>query len=227
VARDLDVADPRARAGVHLEHQDRARRVARIVDRHGLHVRPQVAVVGVELLLEDPCDFRRAADRRRRAEAARHRAPQQPFGEAGRAPELNPRDGAQRHEVVHDLDAVTRGARLDADVLEPAQAEQVRDRLPHLGHRQRPPAPGLDQFVEDGIVGRAPFDQQVDRRDGAADVGRGGRRRLRVDRLARRRHGRRQPEQKAGHRQKLRLTRKSTAKVWSPVCVSTQPSRSL
>ena len=170
-------------------------------------------------------DLRDASRLRGAAEALGQRVAQAPLGQPEVAPKLHPVDGAHRDEVVAELDgAIGRVDGFDLDVLEAPEGVEVSDGRAHGRHRQRLPDARFDQIDERGIGGRHAFDEHTHLGDRFArerfrrPLPGSGRRSTDDER-----HEQEQPD---AH-QKLRRTRKSTANVRSPVCVSTKPRRSV
>ena len=77
---------------------------------------------------------------------------------------------------ARNLDPRCKGAwSLLAHLLEPAETEEVRDRVADVGHVERPPGFGLDQVEQRRIISRMALAQQVDAEDRLADVAARGR----------------------------------------------------
>ena len=133
-------------------------------------------------------------------------------------------DGVNGDQVVEQAhSAVRRFGRLDANVLKAAEAVEVSDRLADVGQRQRLARLRFHQVDEGRLRSRPTFDRHAHVGDRfAGERLHDG---LRESRACGQREdcGRERLEQ----HQKLWRTRKSTANVRSPVCVSTNPTRSL
>ena len=164
-ADDFDCADPRPIAGLNREDQRRAfGRMFRLgVDGHR---RMQVSALS-ERILEQPFHIGRAAGRRRHAIPVHYdlpqRAPIDPRASGARKPDRGDRmNGA---ELVAQCDASVLERRVHPHILEPSQAEEMRDGLPHLRHRERPAGLGFDHLGQRRIGGFAPLDDEPDRGD--------------------------------------------------------------
>ena len=149
-------------------------------------------------LLEGPCDVGGTADRRRRPEPVGHGPAQQALVEAERLrgtggsavgaddrPEVHLLNAVQRNEVVAKTHAAGHVGRVDPDVLESAEVEQVRDRCADSRHRQRFADLSLNQGGGGRILDRAAFGQHADFDDGFPDICRGIRRRRLAEPCAR------------------------------------------
>ena len=75
-----------------------------------------------------------------------------------------------RRQFVAQCDTAALERRIDANVLEPAEAEQVRDRLADLRHRKRLPDLRFDDGRHRRLDDVAAFDEKADRSDRFADV---------------------------------------------------------
>ena len=217
LADDFDGTDAGLRAGLDVEDQDGSLRIVQL-GRIGADRDAEVAVVLVELF-ERPHHLRDASRLRGAAEALGHGVAQAPLGQPEVAAKLHPIDGANRDEVVAELDgAIGRVDGFNLDVLEAPEGVEVSDGRAHGRHRQRLPDARLDEIDERGIGGRHAFDEHTHlgylfaRERFRRPLPGGGRRSTDDER-----HEQEQPD---AH-QKLRRTRKSTANVRSPVCVST------
>ena len=153
------------------------------LDAAGGNRRAQKAVLAVQIR-ERARDLGRAADRRRRAEPLDHALPQQVLVQLELAAEQHLGDVVQRRQQVFQVDAaVGRRLRVHLHVLEPPEAEQVRDRLADVGHRERLASVRLND-PQQPLFGRRPiFDEQYHVGDRPADVRRGADGRLLRGRL--------------------------------------------
>ena len=78
-------------------------------------------------------------------------------------------------ELITQHDAATLERRVGAHVIEPAQAEEVRDGLANVGHRERPADLRLDDLHERRIGRLVSFEYEPHRGDTLAEVvGHGG-----------------------------------------------------
>ena len=84
--------------------------------------------------------------------------------------EPDARDWMDRAQLEAHVDGGWTGeTRIHANVVEAAQAEQMRDRLAHRADVERLSHGGLDDGDEGGIGGFAAFDDEPDRGDGFSD----------------------------------------------------------
>ena len=96
----------------------------------------------MQLILDQARDLVGASNRRRHAESFDDRAPQLSVVDAaGVEPpgERDLRDGMNRIEGVAQRHALAGAFGVHLHILEAAEAEQVRDALAHVDHRQRTP----------------------------------------------------------------------------------------
>ena len=110
---------------------------------------------------------------RRRAEAGDYGAPQFTRIDAGgshRAGKLDVRDHVSQRQLVPQRHTIADQRCVNRDVVEPAKAEQMRDALAHVHHREGLPGPRLDDGQQLRIRRVDPFELQADRRDNLADV---------------------------------------------------------
>ncbi len=139
----LDALNQGPHTRINVEHHRRAVRIVRELDARR-DPRLQVAAVPVDEL-QRPGHIRRARRNRRGAEALGHRASEVAFGHAEHAAKLHPIDGVDRKQHVAKAHPVASGLLVDLHVLIARQAREVRDRLAHVGDRQRRADFRLDQ----------------------------------------------------------------------------------
>src|SRR5205807_10366348 len=104
-----------------------------------------------------------APDWRRRAVAIGDDAAQRAdidTGGARASGESDVSDRMDRAELVAQRHARVLERRVDADVVEAAQTEQMRDRLAYLHHRQRRAGGRLDDRHEGGVGRLPPFEKE-------------------------------------------------------------------
>ena len=166
---DRDVPDPRERAGRDVEDQDRAWRIALDHRRRGANGRRHVAVVSIELC-EGRGDIRRAAGWRRLAKSAGQPLAKRSFRHAELASKLHSRHGVRGLEQISKDDAAARELCVELNLFESPEALEVRDGLPHVSHRERPPGAGFQQLDERGLGRRLALDGNRDVGDRPAHV---------------------------------------------------------
>ena len=224
-ALEVDVADHGARPGLDAHDHDGPVGIV-----PGLEIRlyagSKEAAVFQELL-DRPGRGVRTCRRRRRPEPLGHVAAQVSFGQAEIAAEVDALDDMDRNQVVAEGNAGRCGFGVHLDVLEPAQAEQVADRLANVGHHERAASrPALDEVGERRVGGHLALRSRPGR------TRRSGPQMAPLDSTVlseggRQRDGAGQESDDGGSHQKVWRTRKSIAKVPSSLRETTYDTRSL
>ena len=168
---DVHRADMRSGGRIDVEHEaGPVRRVLKVVARvHGGVKIPARA----ERVLHDAFDLERASERRRQPEMVDDRAAKLSSihaRHAERAAEEDFGDGVHRNEVVSQRHTGRHEGGVDVDLLEPAQAEEMGDGLPHLRHQERRSDLGDDNLGQRRVRGLAALDHQTDGRHRLAKV---------------------------------------------------------
>ena len=84
--------------------------------------------------------------------------------------ELDFRYDVNRAELVPQRHAAALGARIDAHIVEPPQAEEVRDALTDFEHRQRAPGARFHELHERGLGRVAAVEHEPDGGHGFSEV---------------------------------------------------------
>jgi hypothetical protein len=162
---DVDRADHRPYAGLHVEHERRVPGAVRLVPCR--HARLQVAV-RPQRAFDDPRELLDSRHRRRRTRTLGHGLAELPFVDAGRLharePDVIHRPRADHVEPQADAAALPR--RIHPHVLEPAHREQVQDRFADVAHGERLAGVDVDHARQRRLDRLQAVDDEMDRLHG-------------------------------------------------------------